>query len=190
MTATTTRAPRRKDGPTIIKSGRVNRTRSGEVYDRSAPLTRDDAERMSAALATLPGFTDVEAISTKHASSDGRTWFVRWHRTDSTLPSALSAMQQTRVERAIHQAPEMEAFLVEGDSPLMPRRWVLHNVPEFGYSSLYYVTFNSCTCPDMQYRGVKLTACKHIHFLLGHLSQRRRKRTQEERELDASLNGW
>lgn len=187
-TTTATRPPRRKDGPALIRSGRVNKTRTGEVYDRSVPLTRDDARAMATTLSTLAGFSDVRALSTKKASSDGRSWFVRWHR-DATTPNPAAAMQEVRVERAIHQAAEMEAFL-SCDDRAIPKRWVLHRYPESDQFGLYLVTLDSCTCPDHQYRGRAVGACKHMNFLLSYLQSQRRKRTVEERALDARLNGW
>jgi len=185
---TTTRAPRRKDGPALIKSGRVNKTRLGEVYDRSVPLTRDDARKMAVSLATLAGFVDVRALSTKHASADGKTWFVRWHR-DAT-PNPVATMQELRVERALHQAPEMEAFLADEDATI-PRRWILHRYPEMeGQFGLYLTSLDACTCPDHQYRGPKVGACKHMQYLVGYLRATRPRMTAEEKALDAKAYGW
>lgn len=184
---TTTRTPRRKDGPAIIKSGRVNKPRTGQTFERSVPLTRGDAERMAEALATLPGFDDVAALSTKHAAADGKTWFVRWHRTSIANPVA--AMQEVRVERALHQAAEMEVYL-SCDDPNIPKRWILHQYPDTDQFGFYLVSLDSCTCPDRQYRGKAVGSCKHMLFLFGYLQQQRRKRTQAEKDLDAKAYGW
>lgn len=183
------RPPKRKDGPALIKSGRTNRTRKGEIFDRSVPLTPADARAMATTLATLTGFADVEALSSKRASADGKTWFVRWHRSAAIVPAETGAAQEIRVERAIHQAPEMEPFLA-CDDPAVPKRWILHRYPDSDQFGLYLTTFDSCTCPDFQFRGRKLTYCKHIHFFVGIWAQQRRKRTAADRELDARLNGW
>lgn len=166
-----TRSPRRKDGPPIIKSGRVNRTRSGETFDRSVPMTIVEAKRFAEALKVLPGFRDVAALSTKHKAADDRTYFVRWHRDDTApLPTKASDMQNIRLERAAHQAREMEWFLAHDEDTESTTRYCLHYYPDSDAFGLYLVDLHGCNCPDHQYRltGSGLS-CKHMNALRMHL---------------------
>jgi hypothetical protein len=165
------RPKRRKDGPALLKSGRVNKTRSGEVYDRSVPMTRDDSRRFATALAALPGFRAVAALSTKHTAAEGRTWFVRWHRDEAIAPAVReSAMQNIRLERAAHQAREMEWFLAHDEDTASTTRYCLHYYPDSDAFGLYLVDPHGCNCPDHQYRlaGSGLS-CKHMNALRMHL---------------------
>jgi hypothetical protein len=166
-----TRSPRRKDGPALIKSGRTNRTRSGETFDRSVPMTRDGSRRFATALAALPGFRDVAALSTKHTAADGKTYFVRWHRDEAQLlPAKSNAMQNIRIERAAHQAHEMEWFLAHDEDSDSQTRYCLHYYPDSDAFGLYLVDLHGCNCPDHQYRleGSGLS-CKHMNALRMHL---------------------
>jgi hypothetical protein len=178
-TATQNRTPRRKDGPAILGSGSVNKTRKGEIFDRTVPMTRLDAKRFAEAIAALPTFSDVRALSSKRRAEDGRTWFVRWHRSSAiTLDTATTARQDIRLERALHQASEMEFFPIAGE--IEDLHYCLHLYPDTAdvpreNRGLYglYVTHPSldCTCPDysIRLRGTCIR-CKHMNALRMHLA--------------------